>query len=88
MSRDYLKRWIGTHAALAFLLLPGLCAFPLLALITPPSPARALFLGVWALLALALAALVARVAIRLRRAASDELRRRAVADNDERFRRR
>src|SRR6266536_1408524 len=87
MSRDYLKRWIGTHAALAFLLLPGLCAFPLLALITPPSPARALFLGVWALLALALAAIVARVAIRLRRAANDELRR-AVADNDEPLRRR
>jgi chromate transport protein ChrA len=87
MSRDYLKRWIGTHAALVFLLLPGLCAFPLLALITPPSPARALFLGVWALLALALAAIVARVAIRLRRAANDELRR-AVADNDEPLRRR
>jgi len=86
MSRDYLKRWIGTHAALVFLLLPGLCAFPLLALITPPSPARALFLGVWALLALALAAIVARVAIRMRRAANDELRR-AVADNDEPLRR-
>jgi TRAP-type uncharacterized transport system fused permease subunit len=86
MSRDYLKRWIGTHAALAFLLLPVLCAFPLLALITPPSPARALFLGVWALLALALTAIVVRVAIRLRRVASDELRRRAVADNDERLR--
>jgi hypothetical protein len=87
MSNENLKRWIGTHAALAFLLLPGLCTFPLLALITPPSPARALFLGVWALLALALAAIVARVAIRLRRAANDELRR-AVADNDEPLRRR
>jgi chromate transport protein ChrA len=87
MSNEHLKRWIGTHAALAFLLLPGLCTFPLLALITPPSPARALFLGVWALLALALAAIVARVAIRLRRAANDELRR-AVADNDEPLRRR
>jgi chromate transport protein ChrA len=71
MSEDQLKRMIGVHAALAFLLLPGLCALPLLALISP-APARYLFAGVWALLALALAAIVARVAVRLRRAADSE----------------
>jgi hypothetical protein len=74
MSNDDLKRWIGAQAALAFLLLPGACALPLLALITP-TPARFLFLGVGALLVVALAALAARVAIRLRRAADDERRR-------------
>ena len=67
MSNDDLKRLIGAYAALAFLLLPGLCALPLLALITP-APARYLFLGVWLLLALALAALIVRLALRLRRA--------------------
>jgi hypothetical protein len=67
MSDDDLKRLIGAYAALAFLLLPGLCALPLLALITP-APARYLFLGVWLLLALALAALIVRLALRLRRA--------------------
>jgi Flp pilus assembly protein TadB len=71
MSNDELKRMIGAHAALAFLLLPGLCALPLLALISP-APARYVVLGVWALLALALAALIARVALRLRRAADIE----------------
>ncbi|MFL5804441.1 MAG: hypothetical protein ACJ8CR_22195 [Roseiflexaceae bacterium] len=68
MSNDDLKRWIGAHAALAFLLLPGACALPLLALITP-APARFLFLGLWALLAIALVVVAARVALRLRRAA-------------------
>ena len=67
MSNDDLKRLIGAYAALAFLLLPGLCALPLLALITP-APARYLFLGIWFLLALALVALVVRLALRLRRA--------------------
>ena len=66
MPEDQLKRQIGAHAALAFLLLPGLCALPLLALITP-APARFLFLGVWALLVLALAAIVVRAIIHLRR---------------------
>jgi chromate transport protein ChrA len=75
MSEDQLKRRLGAHAALAFLLLPGLCALPLLALITP-APARFLFLGVWALLALALAAVVAQALLRMRRAA---LRRRREA---------
>jgi hypothetical protein len=79
MPGDQLKRAIGAHAALAFLLLPGACALPLLALITPP-PARFLFLGVWALLALALVVIVVRGAVRLRRAAKDELRRRAAVD--------
>jgi hypothetical protein len=78
MSNDDLKRMIGAHAALAFLLLPGLCALPLLALISP-APARYVFFGVWALLALALAALVVRLALRLRRAAESE-RRRASAE--------
>jgi hypothetical protein len=67
MSNDNLKRLFGAYAALAFLLLPGLCALPLLALITP-APARYLFLGIWALLALALAALIVRLSLRLRRA--------------------
>jgi hypothetical protein len=58
MPEDLLKRQVAAHAALAFLLLPGACALPLLALITPP-PARFVFLGVWALLALAFAAIVA-----------------------------
>ena len=75
MSEDNLKRWIGAHAALAFLLLPGACALPLLALITP-APARYLFLGVWALLVLALLVLAARVVVRLRRAANDDLTQR------------
>ena len=79
MPEDQLKRAIGAYAALAFLLLPGTCALPLLALITPP-PTRFLFLGVWALLALALSAIVVRGAVRLRRAANDELRRRAAVE--------
>ena len=66
MPEDQLKRQIGAHAALAFLLLPGLCALPLLGLITPP-PARYLFLGVWVLLVLALAAILARAIIHIRR---------------------
>jgi hypothetical protein len=66
MSNDDLKRRLSAQAALAFLLLPGLCALPLLGLITPP-PARYLFLGIWALLALALAAIVARALLHLRR---------------------
>jgi hypothetical protein len=66
MPEDQLKRRLGTQAALAFLLLPGLCALPLLALITP-APARFLFLGVWALLALAFAAIIARAIIHIRR---------------------
>jgi hypothetical protein len=66
MSNDDLKRRLGAQAALAFLLLPGLCALPLLGLITPP-PARYLFLGVWALLVLALAAIVARAIANMRR---------------------
>ena len=67
MSNDDLKRRLGAYAALAFLLLPGLCALPLLALITPP-PARYLFLGVWALLCLGLAVIVTRAIIHMRRA--------------------
>jgi hypothetical protein len=66
MPEDLLKRQIAAHAALAFLLLPGLCALPLLALITPP-PARFLFLGVWAMLALAFATIVARAIKLIRR---------------------
>jgi hypothetical protein len=66
MSNDDLRRRLGAHAALAFLLLPGACALPLLALITP-APARLVFLGVWALLALALAATVARAIQLIRR---------------------
>ena len=66
MSNDDLKRRLGAQAALAFLLLPGLCALPLLGLITPP-PARYLFLGVWARLVLAFAVLVARASVSLRR---------------------
>ncbi|HEX5691000.1 MAG TPA: hypothetical protein VFX76_13395 [Roseiflexaceae bacterium] len=66
MSNDEIKRIIGAYAALAFLLLPGLCALPLLALITP-APARYLFLGVWVLLLVALLALLARLARRVRR---------------------
>jgi hypothetical protein len=66
MSNDDLKRRLGAQAALAFLLLPGLCALPLLGLITPP-PARYLFLGVWALLVLALAVIIARAIIHMRR---------------------
>ena len=65
MSND-LKRRLGAQAALAFLLLPGLCALPLLGLITPP-PARYLFLGVWALLVLAFAVLVVRAITSMRR---------------------
>jgi hypothetical protein len=65
MSNDDLKRRLGAQAALVFLLLPGLCALPLLGLITPP-PARYLFLGVWTLLVLALAAIVARAVIHIR----------------------
>jgi hypothetical protein len=76
MSDDQLKRWIGAQAALAFLLLPGACALPLLALITP-APARYLFLGVWVLVALALVALAVRAVLRLRRA---ELSQRAALD--------
>jgi hypothetical protein len=75
MSNDDLKRWLGAHAALAFLLLPGACALPLLALITP-APARYLFLGVWALLVLVLLVLAARVVLRLRRAGNDDLTQR------------
>ena len=82
MSNDDLKRRLGAQAALAFLLLPGLCALPLLGLITPP-PARYLFLGVWALLVLAFAAIAARTIIEVRRAAADELRRRAAAGAEE-----
>ncbi|HET9222576.1 MAG TPA: hypothetical protein VFO07_08735 [Roseiflexaceae bacterium] len=66
MSNDDLKRQLGAQAALAFLLLPGLCALPLLGLITPP-PARYLFLGVWALLFLAFAAIVVRAITSMRR---------------------
>ena len=79
MPEDQLKRWIGAHAALAFLLLPGACVLPLLALITP-APARYLFLGVWALLVLALLVVATRVALRLRRAANDESRLRAAVE--------
>jgi hypothetical protein len=66
MSNDDLKRRLGAQAALAFLLLPGLCALPLLGLITPP-PARYLFLGVWALLVVALMIIIARAIIHMRR---------------------
>ena len=66
MSNDDLKRMFGAYAALGFLLLPGLCALPLLALITP-TPARYLFLGVWAVLVVLAALLVARLVWRLRR---------------------
>jgi hypothetical protein len=66
MSNDDLKRRLGAQAALAFLLLPGLCALPLLGLITPP-PARYLFLGVWALLFLTFAAIVVRAIVSIRR---------------------
>jgi hypothetical protein len=71
MSDDQLKRWIGAQAALAFLLLPGVCALPLLALITP-APARYVFLGVWVLVALALVALAVRAVLRLRRAGLEQ----------------
>jgi len=66
MSNDDLKRRLSAQAALAFLLLPGLCALPLLALITPP-PARYLFLGVWGLLALGLAVVITRAITYIRR---------------------
>ncbi len=66
MSNDDLRRRLGTHAALAFLLLPGLCALPLLAMITPP-PARYLFLGIWGLLGLGLAVVITRAIIVMRR---------------------
>ena len=79
MPDDQLKRWLGAHAAVAFLLLPGACALPLLALITP-APARYLFLGVWALLALTLAAVAVRVVLRLRRAAREESSRAEAVD--------
>jgi hypothetical protein len=82
MSEDQLKRRLAADAALAFLLLPGLCALPLLALITP-APARFLFLGVWVLLAVALVAIIARAVMRLRRAAVNELRQRATRDVEE-----
>jgi chromate transport protein ChrA len=77
---EQLKRWVGTHVALALLLLPGVCALPLLALIMPPSWAQALVIAVWALLALALVALGARVVLHLRRAAAVERRQREAAD--------
>ena len=66
MSNDDLKRRLGAQAAMAFLLLPGLCALPLLALITP-APARYLFLGVWGLLGLGLVVVVTRAIIQIRR---------------------
>ena len=66
MSNDDLKRRLGAYAALAFLLLPGLCALPLLALITPP-PARYLLLVVWGLLGLGLAVVITRAIIFMRR---------------------
>lgn len=77
MQNDQLKRWVGAHAALVFLLFPGLCALPLLSFITP-EPARWVFVVVWLLLLCAFGGIVLRVVLRLRHEA-----RLAAAQTDE-----
>jgi|GEM_PF-2936340 uncharacterized membrane protein YeiB len=65
MQNEQLKRWVGAHAAIGFLLFPGLCALPLLSFITP-EPARWVFAVVWLLLVCAFGGIVLRVVLRLR----------------------